>query len=139
MPQTVNLKLPHGWLSKLGSLFGYLNNRCRVIIGTPKGTLILTTTHMKLAIGSPLLPLAPGRKHASAWLLHRMWTSAYSTQGLRLCNTRLSITAVVTSNLNNKQKKPCKPNPFKLTISENNSTHTLQTLNPKLEHHTGCW
>ena len=33
-----------GWLSKLG---GTLNNRCRIIIGTQKGTIILTTTHMK--------------------------------------------------------------------------------------------
>ena len=34
----------YGWLSKLGFLFGY-PNRCRVIIGTQKGTIILTTTH----------------------------------------------------------------------------------------------
>ena len=31
----------HGCLSKLGSLFGYLNIRCRTIIGTRKGTIIL--------------------------------------------------------------------------------------------------
>ena len=35
-----------GWLSKLGSLLGTLNNRCRIIIATQQGTLILTTTHI---------------------------------------------------------------------------------------------
>ena len=25
-----------GWLSKLGSVFGYLKNRCRIIMGYPK-------------------------------------------------------------------------------------------------------
>ena len=40
------LLLVYGWLSKLGSLLGTLNNRCRIIIGTPKGTIILTTTHI---------------------------------------------------------------------------------------------
>ena len=36
----------HGWLSKLGSFLGALNYRCRIIIGTQKGILILTTTHI---------------------------------------------------------------------------------------------
>ena len=35
-----------GWLSKLRSLLGTLNNRCRIIIGTQKGTMVLTTTHV---------------------------------------------------------------------------------------------
>ena len=37
---------PYGWLSKYGPLLGTLNNRCRTILGTQKGTMILTTTHM---------------------------------------------------------------------------------------------
>ena len=37
----------HGWLSNLWSLFGTLDDRCRTIIGTRKGTLILPTTHME--------------------------------------------------------------------------------------------
>ena len=39
----------YGWLSKLWSLFGYpgtLNIRGRIIIGTQKGTIILTTSHV---------------------------------------------------------------------------------------------
>ena len=35
-------------LSKLWSLLGTLNIRCRIIIGIQKGTIILTTTHMWL-------------------------------------------------------------------------------------------
>ena len=35
-----------GDCQKLWSLFRYLNIRCRIIIGTRKGTIILTTTHM---------------------------------------------------------------------------------------------
>ena len=31
-----------------GPFLGTLNNRCRIILGTQKGTLILTTTHMNL-------------------------------------------------------------------------------------------
>ena len=30
-----------------GPFLGTLNNRCRIIIGTQKGTIILTTTHMQ--------------------------------------------------------------------------------------------
>ena len=29
---------------------GTVNNRCRIIIGTPKGTIILTTTHNTFSI-----------------------------------------------------------------------------------------
>ena len=31
-----------------GPFLGTLHNRCRNILGTPKGTIILTTTHIKL-------------------------------------------------------------------------------------------
>ena len=31
--------------------WGTLSNRCRIIIGTQKGTIILTTTHMALVFG----------------------------------------------------------------------------------------
>ena len=37
----------YGWLSKLGPLLG-TPYRCRIILGTQKGTLILTTTHMHI-------------------------------------------------------------------------------------------
>ena len=39
-----------GWLSKLRSLFGTLNNRCRTIIGTQRGTIILTTTQANIRL-----------------------------------------------------------------------------------------
>ena len=29
---------------------GTLNNRCRIIIGTQKGTIILTTTHVRFVV-----------------------------------------------------------------------------------------
>ena len=35
-----------GGCQNYGPLLGTLNNRCRIIIRTQKGTLILTTTHM---------------------------------------------------------------------------------------------
>ena len=43
----------YGWLSKnYGPFLGTLNIRCRIIIGTQKGTIILTTTHMYMYSGS---------------------------------------------------------------------------------------
>ena len=35
-----------GGCQNYGPFWGSLNNRCRIIIGTQKGTIILTTTHM---------------------------------------------------------------------------------------------
>ena len=40
------LGIPYGWLSKLVPFVGTLNIRGRIIIGTQKGTIILTTTHI---------------------------------------------------------------------------------------------
>ena len=37
-----------GGCENYGPFLGTLNNRCRIIIGTQKGTIILTTTHMIL-------------------------------------------------------------------------------------------
>ena len=37
-----------GSCQNYGPFLGTLNNRCRIIIGTQKGTIILTTTHIKL-------------------------------------------------------------------------------------------
>ena len=34
-----------GGCQNYGPFLGTLNNRCRIIIGTQKGTIILTTTH----------------------------------------------------------------------------------------------
>ena len=43
------------WLSKLWSLLGTLNIRCRIIIGIQKGPIILTTTHvLPVQKGSPI-------------------------------------------------------------------------------------
>ena len=39
-----------GWLSKYGPFLGTLNIRGRIIIGTQKRTIILTTTHVFLSI-----------------------------------------------------------------------------------------
>ena len=35
-----------GGCQNYGPFWGTLNNRCRIISGTQKGTIILTTTHM---------------------------------------------------------------------------------------------
>ena len=35
-----------GSCQNYGPFLGTLNNRCRIIIGTQKGTIILTTTHI---------------------------------------------------------------------------------------------
>ena len=42
-----------------GPLLGTLNNRCRIIIGTQKGTLILTTSHIGTLdpLGTPQGPV----------------------------------------------------------------------------------
>ena len=35
-----------GGCQNYGPFLGTLNNRCRILIGTPKGAIFLTTTHM---------------------------------------------------------------------------------------------
>ena len=35
-----------GGCQNYGPFLGTLNSRCRIIIGNPKGTIILTTTHV---------------------------------------------------------------------------------------------
>ena len=52
-----------GGCQNLGPFLGTLNNRCRIILSTPKGTLILTTTHMDPKIRYPLFSETP------VWLL----------------------------------------------------------------------
>ena len=39
-----------GGCQNYGPFLGSLNIRCRIIIGTPKGTIILTTTHMSYGL-----------------------------------------------------------------------------------------
>ena len=46
-----------GGCQNYGPFLGTLNSRCRIIIGTQKGTLILTTTHMYFT--DPATPLNP--------------------------------------------------------------------------------
>ena len=41
----VEVPIHKGGCQTYGPFLGTLNNRCRMIIGTPKGTIILTTTH----------------------------------------------------------------------------------------------
>ena len=36
-----------GSCQNYGPFLGTLNNRCRIIIGTQKGTILLTTTHIR--------------------------------------------------------------------------------------------
>ena len=45
-----------GGCQNCGPFLGTLNNRCRIIIGTQKGTIILTTTHMMIADNMPRNP-----------------------------------------------------------------------------------
>ena len=52
-------KALYEWLSKLWSLLGTLNNGCRAILGTQKGTIILTTTHMHIGLWHCRLTVLP--------------------------------------------------------------------------------
>ena len=52
-PSMIRLDISHllsdlhvGSCQNYGPFLGTLNNRCRTILGTPKGTIILTTTHV---------------------------------------------------------------------------------------------
>ena len=47
---------------------GTLNNRCRIVIGTQKGTIILTTTHMTAKRTASDLVSAPHGKARNALL-----------------------------------------------------------------------
>ena len=42
----VTITLDMGSCQNYGPFLGTLHNRCRILIGTPKGTIILTTTHI---------------------------------------------------------------------------------------------
>ena len=42
-----------------GPFWGTLNNKCRIILGTPKGTIILTTTQMTSAQWLLIIQSAP--------------------------------------------------------------------------------
>ena len=42
-----------GGCQNYGPFLGTLNNRCRIIIGTQKGTLILTTTNIETIARNP--------------------------------------------------------------------------------------
>ena len=44
----VYMHIHMGGCQNYGPFLGTLNNRCRIIIGTQKGAIILTTTHMCL-------------------------------------------------------------------------------------------
>ena len=53
-----------GSCQNYGPFLGTLNNRCRTIIGTQKGAIILTTTHIFLRPGSTSLdPQTPRLEH----------------------------------------------------------------------------
>ena len=55
------LLFAYGLLSKQCPFLGPLNTRCRIILRTPKGTIILTTTHMfDLRVSDALLPAGDG-------------------------------------------------------------------------------
>ena len=47
-----------GSCQNYGPFLGTLNNRCRIIIGTRKGTIILTTTHIPVVREDPNRPSA---------------------------------------------------------------------------------
>ena len=47
-----------GGCQNYGPFLGTLNIRCRIILGIPKGTIILTTTHLVLFWAYPWLVLA---------------------------------------------------------------------------------
>ena len=44
-----------GGCQNYGPVLGTLNNRCRTVLGTQKGTIILTTTHVRSVLPGPLL------------------------------------------------------------------------------------
>ena len=64
-PKTCIPHLLHmGGCQNYGPFLGTLNNRCRIIIGTQKGTLFLTTTH--------ITPLQTGTRRTSEFRTHSL-------------------------------------------------------------------
>ena len=65
-----------------GSFLGTLNDRCRTILRTPKGTIILTTTHMWEfpKIGDP----RPQTKVSLIFRNSHMWDAGISDLGPRI-------------------------------------------------------
>ena len=59
----VKIRVPL-WGSLNNRFWGSLNNRCRIIMGTEKGTIILTTTHM---LGNVVVP---GQANGAMSVLH---------------------------------------------------------------------
>ena len=60
-----------GGCQNYGPFLGTLNIRCRIIIGTQKKTIILTTTHIALALfrsTSDCAAVWEGRKLETSWL-----------------------------------------------------------------------
>ena len=49
-----------------GPFLGTLNNRCRIIIGTQKGTIILTTTHVAASRKLFWFPAAMSKRKLTA-------------------------------------------------------------------------
>ena len=70
-----------GGCQNYGPFLGTLNNRCRGIIGTQKGTIILTTTHM-----TPRLNLEPTCAKWSFPLPHN-----HGPTGIRLKTVESSV------------------------------------------------
>ena len=44
-----------GSCQNYGPFLGTQNNRCRIVLETQKGTLILTTTHMRPSFDAPFI------------------------------------------------------------------------------------
>ena len=61
-----------GGCQNYGSFLGTLNNRCRIITGTQKGTIILTTTHIDIRKSSRSMCKAGGNDRrlgsGSSWI-----------------------------------------------------------------------
>ena len=68
-----------GSCQNYGPFLGTLNNRCRIIIGTQKGTLILTTTYVCVWLGVMcLLFCLKGERMESG-----VWDQAVCASGFR--------------------------------------------------------
>ena len=89
-----------GSCQNYGPLLGTLNTRCRTIIGTQKGTLILTTTHM--AFGKVLL---------SKRILRYVVVRPYSHHVSWFYCLQLSLFSDVASRIENGSGNTCSKGP----------------------------
>ena len=94
-PQAIRHRTPqkpnpvYGWLSKnYGPFLGTLDIRCRIIIGTQKGTILLTTIYITpIPLRNPYKATARLGRHGIVW----WWTPGLRHYVLRARATSLDV------------------------------------------------